>query len=88
MILAFGGRPVTGVDDLHRYLTDDCIGVPSDVAALRRGRRFLLTIVPSNYSVTRPRRTARRTASVRLAAPSLPEMDATWNLTVWSLMRR
>ena len=37
-------------------------------------------------SVISPRRTARRTASVRLAAPSLPEIDETWNLTVWSLM--
>ena len=26
------------------------------------------------------------TASVRFAAPSLPEIDATWNFTVWSLM--
>ena len=35
---------------------------------------------------SRPRRTARRTAAVRLCAPSLPVIDATWNFTVWSLM--
>ena len=33
-----------------------------------------------------PRRTARRTASVRFAAPSFPKIDATWNFTVWSLI--
>ncbi len=38
--------------------------------------------------VMRPCRTAIRTASVRLAAPSFPQIDATWDLTVWSLMSR
>ena len=28
------------------------------------------------------------TASVRLAAPSFPMMEATWNFTVWSEMPR
>lgn len=29
-----------------------------------------------------------RTALVRLAAPSFPQIEATWDLTVWSLMSR
>src|SRR5437773_1185770 len=33
----------------------------------------------------RPCRTAMRTASVRLAAPSFPQIDATWNLPVGTL---
>ena len=33
-------------------------------------------------SDTKPRRMARRTASVRFAAPSFAQMDATWNFTV------
>ena len=36
----------------------------------------------------RPRRTATRTASVPVGAPSLPSGAATWNFTVWSLMPR
>ena len=38
--------------------------------------------IADRHSVINPRRTARRTASVRFAAPSFPEIDATWNLTV------
>src|ERR1700738_2345609 len=42
-----------------------------------------------NYRRTRPRRMPRATASVRVAAPSLPRMAATWNLAVWSeILRR
>jgi len=36
------------------------------------------------YRRTKPWRMPRATASVLLAAPSLPRMDATWNLTVCS----
>jgi len=47
IILAFGGRPVTGVDDLHRYLTDERIGTPSPLAIVRGGTRRQLTVVPA-----------------------------------------
>jgi len=46
IILAFAGTPVAGVDDLHRLLTDERIGVPASVVILRRGARRQLTIVP------------------------------------------
>jgi hypothetical protein len=39
------------------------------------------------WTKIKPWRTPRVTASVRLAAPSLPMMDATWNLTVCSEIR-
>jgi S1-C subfamily serine protease len=52
IILAFAGEPVTGIDDLHRRLTDDRIGVPSPLIVLRRGQRRQLTIVPAE---SRPR---------------------------------
>jgi len=47
IVLAFAGEPVTGIDDLLRRLTDECIGVPLPLAILRAGRKRQLTIVPS-----------------------------------------
>jgi len=50
VILAFGGQPVTGVDDLHRYLTDDRIDVPSPVTLLRSSDRRQITLIPKERS--------------------------------------
>jgi S1-C subfamily serine protease len=47
VILAFAGTPVTGVDDLHRLLTEDRIGRVTEIAVLRRGRREVLPITPA-----------------------------------------
>jgi S1-C subfamily serine protease len=46
IILAFADTPVAGVDDLHRLLTDERIGIPVPLVVLRRGARRQLTIVP------------------------------------------
>jgi S1-C subfamily serine protease len=46
LLVAFAGEPVAGVDDLHRYLTDNRIGVPSSVVLLRAGQRRDLEVVP------------------------------------------
>jgi S1-C subfamily serine protease len=50
IILAFAGEPAAGVDDLHRQLTDDRIGVPTPVVVLRQGERCELTVVPAEYA--------------------------------------
>jgi S1-C subfamily serine protease len=47
VVLLFAGHPVAGIDDLHRYLTDECIGVPSELTVLRRGTRHQVTVVPT-----------------------------------------
>jgi len=47
VVLAFAGEPVTGIDDLHRLLTDERIGVPNAMTILRSAARRQLTIVPS-----------------------------------------
>jgi S1-C subfamily serine protease len=47
VILAFAGVPVSGVDDLHRLLTEDRIGQVTDITVLRRGRREVLAISPA-----------------------------------------
>jgi S1-C subfamily serine protease len=47
VILGFGGTLVSGIDDLHRLLTDDRIGVASPLVVLRRGERRQLVVVPA-----------------------------------------
>jgi S1-C subfamily serine protease len=45
IILAFAGRPIGGIDDLLRALTDDSIGVEAEITVLRGGARRSLRIV-------------------------------------------
>lgn len=47
VLLACGGAPLTGVDDLHRQLTEDRIGEATPFVLLRGGARQDLTVVPS-----------------------------------------
>jgi S1-C subfamily serine protease len=47
VIVAFAGVAVSGVDDLHRLLTDERIGNVTTITILRRGRRDVLSIAPS-----------------------------------------
>ena len=47
VIVGFAGSAVSGIDDLHRALTDERIGVTADLTVLRRGRRRELTITPA-----------------------------------------
>jgi len=47
VVLAFGGTPVTGVDDLHRLLTEEKIGVATGITILRSARRRTITVVPA-----------------------------------------
>jgi S1-C subfamily serine protease len=46
VVLAFAGTPVTGVDDLHRLLTEEKIGEPTAVTFLRAARKRKITVVP------------------------------------------
>src|SRR5580765_7546685 len=39
VILSCGGETVTGIDDLHRQLTDDRLGAATPISILRDGRR-------------------------------------------------
>jgi len=47
VIVACGPAVVTGVDDLHRQLTEDLIAKPVSVMILRKGQRRRVTIIPS-----------------------------------------
>ena len=46
VIVAFGERTISGVDDLHRALAADRIGMPTSLVILRGTGRRTLTIVP------------------------------------------
>ncbi len=46
VILAFAGTAVTGIDELHRRLTEDRIGVPTALTILRSARRRQITVIP------------------------------------------
>ena len=51
ILVGLGGRPVTGVDDLHRLLPPDRIGVATVVVVLRGADKLEVPIVPEE---TRP----------------------------------
>ncbi len=46
MILAVGGKTVTGLDDLFRQLDHDAVDVPTDFVMLRNGRLLAVRITP------------------------------------------
>jgi S1-C subfamily serine protease len=46
IIVAFDGKPVTGIDDLHRLLVTERIGAATTVAVLRQADKLELPIVP------------------------------------------
>jgi S1-C subfamily serine protease len=46
VIVAFDGKPVAGVDDLHQLLTDARVGVSNAVTVLRWTERLTVQVVP------------------------------------------
>ena len=46
VIIALDGKPVAGVDDLHRLLTDARVGVDTPLVVLRRTERLELKVAP------------------------------------------
>lgn len=49
IIVGFGGKPVTSVDDLQRSLTQLPVGLPVKIAVLREGQLLERTVVPAEY---------------------------------------
>ena len=47
LILGFGELPVRGIDDLLRRLTEDRVGTPVPVTAIRGTKRLQLAVTPS-----------------------------------------
>jgi S1-C subfamily serine protease len=46
LIVGFGGRPVSGIDELHRLLDDTRIDVPTPLSVLRAGQVRTLIVIP------------------------------------------
>ena len=46
LIIAFAGKPVEGIDTLHRQLTDDKVGERATLTVIRRTEKLELTITP------------------------------------------
>jgi S1-C subfamily serine protease len=48
LIVAYGERPISGVDDLHRLLTEEQVGVASPITFIRHTEKIVRTIIPVN----------------------------------------
>src|SRR5215468_897346 len=46
LIIGFAGRPVAGIDDLHKLLTEERVGQGAPLEVIRRTERLALQIVP------------------------------------------
>ncbi|HYO63552.1 MAG TPA: trypsin-like peptidase domain-containing protein [Pyrinomonadaceae bacterium] len=46
IVIGCAGRDIAGIDDLHRLLTDERVGVPLPLVVLRRTERLTLEVVP------------------------------------------
>lgn len=51
IMVGFGGRPITSVDDLQRLLTVLPVGMPAPVVVFREGRRLERVVVPAEYPI-------------------------------------
>jgi S1-C subfamily serine protease len=47
VIIALGGEPIAGVDDLHRLLTEAQVGMKTSTVVIRRTERLELGIIPA-----------------------------------------
>lgn len=50
IIIAFGKKDITGIDDLHAMLTHEAIGKRIPVTIIRRTHKLELDIVPEEFS--------------------------------------
>ncbi|HEX9500340.1 MAG TPA: trypsin-like peptidase domain-containing protein, partial [Thermoanaerobaculia bacterium] len=46
ILIAYGEKSIGSVDDLHRLLTEEQLGVPAKIVAIRMTEKIELTIVP------------------------------------------
>jgi S1-C subfamily serine protease len=46
VIVAYAGHPISGIDDLHKLLTGEQVGIPASLTVVRNGEKMLLDIIP------------------------------------------
>jgi S1-C subfamily serine protease len=54
VIIGMDGQPVSGIDDLHRLLTEERVGVKVPVRAIRRPEILTFQIVPAESTAQTP----------------------------------
>jgi S1-C subfamily serine protease len=47
VIIGFAGQPVEGIDQLHRLLDEERIGVPTPLTVIRRTEKVEITVTPA-----------------------------------------
>src|SRR3989442_1719824 len=98
VIVAFDGKPVAGIDDLHRLLVTERIGAPTTVVVLRKADKLELAIVPdesatiassSLSALRRDRKSTRLNSShVRISyAVFCLQTHTTWHASAHGLAR-
>jgi S1-C subfamily serine protease len=50
VIVAFEGEPVSGIDELHRHLVANAIGIPSRIAVIRHKEKLDLVVTPEELA--------------------------------------
>ncbi len=53
LIVSFDNQPVTGIDDLHKLLTDRVIDIPQPIVILRNGEKRSMRIIPAESPVAK-----------------------------------
>ncbi|HKQ78193.1 MAG TPA: trypsin-like peptidase domain-containing protein [Blastocatellia bacterium] len=48
VIVGYDDRPIAGIDDLHRLLTDQKVGVRSSLTVIRRNEKLSLSVTPED----------------------------------------
>jgi len=51
VIVALGDEAATSIDDLHRALLRLPVGVPAMITLLRRERRLVRMVIPTDYPI-------------------------------------
>ena len=47
VVIGFDGRPVAGIDDLHKELTEEKVGVKTELTVIRQTEKLVIGIVPA-----------------------------------------
>ena len=55
VIIAFGGEPVSSIDELHRHLVAKVIGIPSPITVIRHTEKLELVVTPQELAVNHQR---------------------------------
>jgi S1-C subfamily serine protease len=46
IIIGFDGQNITGIDDLHKVLTEEKVGVKTPLTIIRRAEKMVMNIIP------------------------------------------